>query len=790
MIGGHDRAAGERTSRWGIALLVAVTLALQGVSWRILEGYQVADSVEFVENAQALVRGHEVLDSQAIRSAFFPLLLSPPLLLADLLGVEDQRPLFWLMRLLQMGIGVGVVLAAARLARTVAGETAGLLAGWTVAVNPVFLQYTVSPLTDVMAALLVTLGLVALADPQRSRRGLWGGVFLGLAVMVSYKTLAMAAAAVAVLVAAGRWRGRRTWLEALGGLGACALAQVLLDWATYGSPGHSLFIYVGANFGPLAGKLCYVPAGWLEGALPAVSDALKQAAIWLYSLNELLGEVESPATDPIRGKYPWHWYASSLHEWVVPSLLVGTAAGAWSALRGKAAGTGAERADAEPGSEGRGRSRQLLLPLAACALYAAILSTKGWKDHRLLLVVLPSLAGCTGVGLALLRGPSGGGGTRGGRWRLLAVAGLVAWAGADGLDQLLARNTRKFSGYWDALAWIQEQDLPDEEQRIAGAYHWALFMREAPGVRLTKLPHQLDGYATLTPDAQREDLFALVDQDWLVIHLPVLTHPEHQDLLRVVNRHFSVEALFWDHEDFEDIGPVLVLRRRRGEPTERRFFARSTVPDPEAWRTAAGLPRPEVFVRPDLGEEVWYMGSRYEVLPGSGHGWLTTWHWCASERVLADYQVVYRVTTHDERNSYQVNFQPAWGVAPTPGWSQGTLVQESYPVVAAAEPFAWQEPYRPMGGPYRRGDLMPARLWLDYVTFDADPETGAPFINARLDVARPGTRTPLRVPEDGPGRLQKEGYEWSLEGHVRVGRFFLPVPPDARLPDDGRPVPE
>jgi hypothetical protein len=110
--------------------------------------------------------------------------------------------------------------------------------------------------------------------------------------------------------------------------------------------------------------------------------------------------------------------------------------------------------------------------------------------------------------------------------------------------------------------------------------------------------------------------------------------------------------------------------------------------------------------------------------------------------------------------------------------------------VAAAEPFAWQEPYRPMGGPYRRGDLMPARLWLDFVTFDADPGTGAPFINARLELARPGTAEPLRTPEDGPGRLQKEGFEWSLEGHVRVGRFFLPVPPDARLPDDGRPVPD
>ena len=755
-----EHAGGGRLS---VGLLVAVTLALQGVSWWILEGYQVADSVEFVENAQALVRGHEVLDSQAIRSAFFPLLLSPPLLLADLLGLEDQRPLFWLMRLVQMGIGVAVVLAASRLARSVAGRGAGLLAGWTVAVNPVFLQYTVSPLTDVLAALLVTLGLIALADARQARRGLWGGIWLGLAVMVSYKTLAMAAAAVAVLMLAGRWRGRRVWLEALGGLAACALAQVLLDWATYGSPGHSLFVYVGANFGPLAGKLCYVPAGYLEEVLPSVSHALKRAAVWLYSLNELLGEVESPATDPIKGRYPWHWYASSLHEWVVPSLLVGTLAGSWAALRGQA--------------------RALLVPLAACALYAAILSTKGWKDHRLLLVTLPTLAACTGVGLAAVRGARSG-------WRALLVMGLVGWAGADGLDQLLARNTRKFSGYWDALAWIQGQELPEEEQRVAGAYHWALFMREAPGVTLTKLPHQLDGFGALDRDSQREDLLALVDQDWLVIHLPVLTHPDHQDLLRVVNGHFSVEALFWDHEDFEDIGPVLVLRRRRGEADERRFFERSTVDDPEAWRTALGLPRPEVFVRPDLGEEVWFLGSRYEVLPGDGHGWLTTWHWCASERILADYQVIYRVTTHDERNSYQVNFQPAWGAEPTPTWGRGTLIRESYPVVAAAEPFAWQEPYRPMGGPYRRGDLMPARLWLDFVTFDADPETGAPFINARLEVARPGTQAPLRVPEDGPGRLVKEGYEWSLEGHVRVGRFFLPVPPDARLPDDGRPVPD
>jgi hypothetical protein len=76
---------------------------------------------------------------------------------------------------------------------------------------------------------------------------------------------------------------------------------------------------------------------------------------------------------------------------------------------------------------------------------------------------------------------------------------------------------------------------------------------------------------------------------------------------------------------------------------------------------------------------------------------------------------------------------------------------------------------------------MPAWLWLDYVTFDLDSDDGSVFINARLELAKPGTREPLRGPDNQDQRSMPGGFAWSLEGHVQVGRFLLAVPPDARV---------
>lgn len=756
--------------------LILGTLLMQGLSWEILEGYQTADSIEYVENAQALVRGHEVIDSIAIRSAFFPLLLTPPLWLADRFGLDDLRPLFWILRLLQIAIGVWVVLATVALGTRLGGSRSGLLAGWMIALNPVFLQYTVSPLTDLGAALCLAMGLMHLVGERDKRAGWRAGIWLGIGVIVAYKAIAIVAPIFLMLMLTERWRGRAHLIAFLKGIACCFLFQVLLDWATYGSPGHSLFLYMGANFGPLAGKFFWVPGEWIVGTIPWLGQALLEFGGYLYTLSSQLGEGSHAVIgEQIRGRYPWDWYITTVRAWIVVPFGLCVLMGSLMALKQ--------------------RARATLLPLAAAAFYLALISTKGWKDHRLLLVILPLLTAYGGWGLETLARWKGATKHRLGPAGIPIIITVMGLGAAIGLHKLVDRNTRKFSGYWEAMDWVQREtearldEQPDAPPvRVASAYHWACFLRDGPGVVLEKLPHQIDGWDSLNDIQRRENLFAILRQDYLIVHMPVLTNPGHMNLMRAINRQFAVHAMFWNQKDFEDIGPVFLMKRRTGSSDEKNLFAREEDVDPRVYRQEHLLHRARVFVRPELGEEVWFLGYQYEVLPGDDHGWITLHHWCASEEIQADYAIVQRVTTVDETNSYQANFQPAWGAAPTNTWTRGTLVRESYPVMAAEEPFAWEKPYRPMGGQYRRGDLMPAWLWLDYVTFDLDPESGLPYINGRLKLARPGTTEPMRGPAQQDLRSMPGGFNWSLEGHVQVGGFLLAVPPDASLGSDGQPL--
>ena len=105
-------------------------------------------------------------------------------------------------------------------------------------------------------------------------------------------------------------------------------------------------------------------------------------------------------------------------------------------------------------------------------------------------------------------------------------------------------------------------------------------------------------------------------------------------------------------------------------------------------------------------------------------------------------------------------------------------------MVAAVSPYEWRSPYRPVGGAYRRGDLIPANLWIKLATFGADGlETG------RMEASLRGADEPVRSGELAGARLA-EGLYFSADDLVRVGRFFLPVHPDASVPDDGRPIEE
>ena len=93
----------------GVLWLLLVVLALQALSWSLLEGYQLADSVEYMERARAFIRTEEVIDSRQIRSFGFSTVLLPIFGAAELFGIRDYRSVVWIVRCLQMAIGLALI---------------------------------------------------------------------------------------------------------------------------------------------------------------------------------------------------------------------------------------------------------------------------------------------------------------------------------------------------------------------------------------------------------------------------------------------------------------------------------------------------------------------------------------------------------------------------------------------------------------------------------------------------------------------------------------------------------
>ena len=130
-----------------VRLVLFAVVCLQALSWWILEGYQLADSIEYMERAQGFVRGMEIIDSTAIRSFGFSAILAPLFWFADLVGLDDFKPIVSLVRVMQITLGLLLVRISMRLGARLGGRSAGLAAGWFVGMNPVFLQYSVSPVS-------------------------------------------------------------------------------------------------------------------------------------------------------------------------------------------------------------------------------------------------------------------------------------------------------------------------------------------------------------------------------------------------------------------------------------------------------------------------------------------------------------------------------------------------------------------------------------------------------------------------------------------------------------------
>jgi len=753
----------------GLRWLLVLTLVLQLWAWSRLEGYQLADSVEYMDRAHAAATGAELQGRQAVRSFAFSLVFLPMFALADWIGLEDLRPLVYVGRWIQMAFGLALVGATVRLGARLGGRATGWAAGALIALNPVFLRYSVSPVAGIAAALFVALGIERTLWSTGRRSALIGGLWLGAAVLCSYKSLLVVFVLLGWTVLRDRWKGRVGWLGLGGGVLVACGVQALLDRLVYGRWGGSLFGWFMNNVFSRIVDWSWRVHEATSGALSAKARAL---ALWFYERqNAFMGYYLDSSHLERRQRRGGEWYFENLTEMLVWPVIVLVALGLLRTIR-------------------RPRTRGFACALVVVA-FVIVTSTKGDKSFRLWLPILPLIAVLGATGFGLVRGPQ----------RAMPIRRPLAWLLVAlslplGMRSFVAANPHEHGSYWRAVDWLNRRATTEgggEPVQLGAAYHWAVFLRAAPGVELRKSPYSLlswseppDAPGDETADERRRAIRAyLASLDALIVHLPLLA--SRPGLMDTINDRFGVEAVFYEQDRNAGIGPVYVLTRREPDGGGRRFFTLSADAEAPAFRSERGFDRPVAFGTTHGGrdERLTLLGWEIEPLPGDGLYWLT-YHWRSETGLSRDWRIIDRATAPDAHNSFQNNHWPAYGVLPTSTWKPGWIVSESFAFLPSGRPFAIDSGYLPLGGPYRRGDLLPLSLWIGVFVED---DEGA-IVERMEPLGAPGS------PIGGPGRLGSDPYRrWLRHGHLwskddlfEVGRFFLPVEDRARVPDDGRPL--
>jgi hypothetical protein len=766
---------------WMRALL-AFTFVMQLFVWARISGYSVADAVEFMERAQILVHAERTVDEGVIRPFGFSSVLLPFFVVADWLGVQDPRSIAWCISLLQIALALCLVFYSARVAAQLAGRRAGLVGGLIVGANPVFLQYSTQPVSDIAAALFIALALEAVLEPVAFRRGLRSGLWLAAALLMAYKSLLVIFLVLLVVYVRDGRRRRPFAVGITTGVACGIVAQALLDRWMFGSFGVGFVNYVVQN-------VLSVP----------VSIALKLNWLWLAeplyrARQNLMGNgymlAEDLSTRGLQESWFYFWNLPQMLAWPVIGLVT---VGIWSTI-------------ARPSWK-----RWLLLLVLVASI--AIMSNKGSKDFRLWLQLMPSIAAVCACGWAyLFERDSKRASDEPALDRKRALRGTIAALVALSivvLDIGIVRSLelKHFGGYWRAMEWINgraRETYPARAERalayvrplsppprinVASGYNWAVYMRQSPLVELHKLPWQLNFWNRYDSAQKVADMEALEEMDKFIVHLPTLT--ENPDLFEWVNAHFEVEACFYDQVTFDPgLGPVFVLGRRTGSADALTFFDLHPVQSIESFRASRELPQPSEFVDAADTEHarLVFLGYEYRELAGDHHGWIT-YYWSTPTGLEGNFDFIDRVTSPDESNPWQNNHSPAYGLYPTSSWKPGEIVSEGYPLVACAEPFKRGGRVRHLGGAYRRGDLIPVRLWMAIVEYDpVEMHEGKLVEHGHLVPARIGD-----VRADGAAATRAssgDDPQFSMDGLVRVGRFMLPVNPAARVPDDGRPIPQ
>jgi hypothetical protein len=651
-----------------VIALLALTLVLELLAWRGTEGYQLADSVEFMERARALAHGQAMVDSVAIRPFGFSALLVPFFALASWIGLPEGRAIVWAICALQIGLGMGLTLVAIRLGSVLGGRRTGLVAGILAGANPVLLQYASQPVSGLAAGIFAGLALDALLAGEGFRPGLRAGLWIGAAFLVAFQSLLIAVALGLLLLVRDGVRTRSILPASVRGFACgllCAvLVQVLMDWAYFGRPGASLSNYVFQNFGSVVYSFL-------------ARIGFKSLALSFYKLLQAAQGREGAVVEnaPLVGQQgPWFYLVE------LPRMFV------WPAIAALALGLA--RAVARP-------SWKVTLPVLAFLASVLAMSNKGSKDFRLWLPFLPWLAAVAASGWTWI--PLRRGGARAGLDALFAVALVVL-----GTIALAPGGSKRFAGFWRAMDWVDaraREIVKDRPARVACAYHWAVFLRGSPEVELVKLPWQLDGWPKYDAAKRAEDLAAIDRLDLFVAHLPLLAGT--RDLVEFLAPRFQVVAAVYDPKiDLAKFGPVLVLEKRTGRAGENRLL-----------ETAPGTGAPAALRFTGAGEILELVGWRYAKLPPQNLGWLEL-SWRTPTGISRDLVFDRRITCPDDVFGWQENGPPASGLRPTSAWKPDEAVTEGMLVVPALDPFDVGKEMRPIGETFRAQGSAPAGLWL------------------------------------------------------------------------------
>ena len=232
--------------RW--ALVLALIPAVSAVA--VLGRLHPDEVYQFLEPAYARVHGYGVLAWEwkaGLRNWAVPLVLAAGLRVGSWFRLTDPWVARGLLAVPLWALQTWGLVSAARLGRQRAGPLGGWVTVFAVGLLPVFLVFAGRTLGESLSVALLLVAAEALSREERARNsGLLGGAALGLAFVVRYPSLPAIAGALAWVALRRRWR-LLGWAAV--GLGAVLLALGALDWASWGTPWHSVRAWFTFNVG-------------------------------------------------------------------------------------------------------------------------------------------------------------------------------------------------------------------------------------------------------------------------------------------------------------------------------------------------------------------------------------------------------------------------------------------------------------------------------------------------------------------------------------------------------------